>query len=695
MIKKLWAAARSSELAKHGSILFVALTIANLSNYIFHVVISRMLGPSEYGALGALLSVFILISVPASALQTVVAKRISIMRANGAMPEAGLLLKSLLRGGGLFAIYCGILVAAWAPAISHFLKLGSLVPGFLLAAFVVPAVLAPVARGAIQGHLRFRSLAQVSVATTLLRLVFGVTFVGLGWGVSGAVAASVGSEAIGVGLALLPLRRDISDAAEGKMKLVGIVREARLAMLALGGFWAVVSMDSVLVRALMSKHDSGIYAAAAVLGHAVLFLPGPIAIVAFPRFAESSGKSVEARRVLFHSLVIVLVLGAGAAVFLSAFGPLTVRLLFGPSFQTGGLIVGVLGFAMALLGVASILIYFHLASHSRALWSIAVAVVLEAALIAAFHDTLLQVAFCMLITSALLMTFNLVAAYASPSDIERVSDAGRELWGPHTEGLDLTVVTPSFNPGPSFSSNLRSLFDALESAGVSHEVIAVSDGSTDGSDTVATEFIDKTFRMIHYDRNRGKGFALRTGLARARGKYVAFIDSDGDLDPSEIGSFITLMNTYDVDLVLGSKRHPLSQVQYPPVRRAMSVLYYLTVRVLFGLKVRDTQTGLKLAKREVLAAVLPRMLEKHFAFDLEMLVIAKRLGFKRFFEAPVKLDYKFASTVSLRTTLGAALDTLAIFYRCYILRFYDQPADANEWRAPLTPEASLLITGEF
>jgi hypothetical protein len=103
----------------------------------------------------------------------------------------------------------------------------------------------------------------------------------------------------------------------------------------------------------------------------------------------------------------------------------------------------------------------------------------------------------------------------------------------------------------------------------------------------------------------------------------------------------------------------------------MSWTYHRLVRLLFGLNVRDTQTGMKLIRRDVLDAVLPRMLEKRFAFDLEFLVVAKRLGFSGFFEAPIHLRYKFASTVSVKSVWQILLDTAAIFYRRYLLRYYD------------------------
>ena len=213
------------------------------------------------------------------------------------------------------------------------------------------------------------------------------------------------------------------------------------------------------------------------------------------------------------------------------------------------------------------------------------------------------------------------------------------------------------------------LLGQLDEVG-SYELIVVSDGSTDETVATARSFASDRVRVIEYPLREGKGHALRVGLREARGEYVAFCDADGDIAAEALPSFLTLMRLYDPDVVLGSKRHPLSDVYYPPARRLLSWTYHKLTRLLFRVNVRDTQTGLKLIRRDVLAAVLPRMLEKRYAFDLEFLVIARSLGFARVFEAPVRIDYRFASHVNPRATLGIVRDTLAIFYRHHILDTY-------------------------
>lgn len=242
---------------------------------------------------------------------------------------------------------------------------------------------------------------------------------------------------------------------------------------------------------------------------------------------------------------------------------------------------------------------------------------------------------------------------------------------------ELTIVMPYFNPGDSLGRNVTDVVGALERTGLDFEVIAVSDGSTDGSGATLDAVPDPrngSFRRIELARHSGKGEALRVGLAHGSGAYLGFIDADGDLPADLLGSFVSKVRSGEVDIVLGSKRHPASDVEYPLLRRVYSWGYQQLVRLLFRLDVRDTQTGIKVLRREVLEAVLPMMMEQRYAFDLELLVLSRQVGFDRFAELPVRIGKRFASTISPAAVVGILGDTFSIWWRWRVTRQYDDPA---------------------
>lgn len=236
----------------------------------------------------------------------------------------------------------------------------------------------------------------------------------------------------------------------------------------------------------------------------------------------------------------------------------------------------------------------------------------------------------------------------------------------------LSVIVPTYRDGARIYSNLLKLDRALATIGEPYEIIVVSDGNFDNTYDEARRFEAAHVRVYHYTRNMGKGFALRYGVVRSSGSIVTFIDGDGDIDPAQIATYLKIMQETRADVVVGSKRHPDSQVVYPPIRRLYSATYQALLRILFDLGVRDTQVGLKLFRREVLAGVLPRIVVKRYAFDLELLVVAHHLGFVRVVEAPVHIGQRFSSTINRRAIMSILMETAAIFYRKNVLHYYDR-----------------------
>ena len=239
----------------------------------------------------------------------------------------------------------------------------------------------------------------------------------------------------------------------------------------------------------------------------------------------------------------------------------------------------------------------------------------------------------------------------------------------------LTVVVPVYNGGERIVQNVELIRDVV-AAGVGEdvEVIVVSDGSIDGTaERLLEARTEAGIRVIHYDRNLGKGYAVRTGALSSRGDWVALVDADLDLDPGAVATYLEIARRDRLDFAIGSKRHPESVVHYPRSRRVASWCYQLLNRVLFRLDVRDTQVGLKVFRREVVDEVVPLLLVKQFAFDLELLAVARAFGYSRLRELPVRLEYRFTgSGVRSRAVVRALVDTAAIFYRLRLLHTYQR-----------------------
>jgi glycosyltransferase involved in cell wall biosynthesis len=243
--------------------------------------------------------------------------------------------------------------------------------------------------------------------------------------------------------------------------------------------------------------------------------------------------------------------------------------------------------------------------------------------------------------------------------------------------LDVSIVVPYYNPGGRLRTTVDHMVRVLHASGMTFEIITVSDGSTDGSPFTLDGFPDSVVRRVSFATNMGKGHALRAGLGMGRGRYLGFIDADGDISPELLAPFVSLMQSAEPDIIIGSKRHPDSSVHYPPVRRLYSWGYQHLIRLLFRLDVKDTQVGIKLVDRAVIADVLPMLRESRFALDLELLLLARRLGYTRIVEAPVRIEERFGSTISLKAVWLLLVDTLALFVRARIRHAYDEAVAAR------------------
>ena len=245
----------------------------------------------------------------------------------------------------------------------------------------------------------------------------------------------------------------------------------------------------------------------------------------------------------------------------------------------------------------------------------------------------------------------------------------------------LSIIMPAYRQEKTIAKDLRSVIKAMnEGLGndYKYEVICIVDGLVDRTYKEAKKIRSKKLKVFSYEENKGKGYAVRFGMSKAKGNLLSFLDAGMDISPKGIMMLLAHMDWYNADIIVGSKKHPVSRVNYPFFRRIFSFGYHFGVRLLFGLPLRDTQSGIKVFKRRVVNRMLKRLLVKKYAMDIEMLAVAKYLGFERIYEAPIEVRFsRSTSRINWKTIYWMIWDTCAVFYRLRLLNYYHDSNKKN------------------
>jgi len=240
----------------------------------------------------------------------------------------------------------------------------------------------------------------------------------------------------------------------------------------------------------------------------------------------------------------------------------------------------------------------------------------------------------------------------------------------------LSVIVPAYKQEGSIKEDLENIDDVLSTGlrgDYDYEILCVVDGSPDETSAEARKVKRKNVKVLDYKRNRGKGYAVRYGMNRAKGELISFLDAGREISPDGIMMLMAHQQWYQADIIVGSKRHPASHVDYPLTRKVLSTGYHFGVRLLFGIPVRDTQSGIKIFRRPVIRKVLPKCGIERYAMDIEILALAKHFGYGRIYEAPIEIKYGFGDLThasNMKVIAQMLRDTLGLFYSLKIKRVH-------------------------
>jgi len=229
----------------------------------------------------------------------------------------------------------------------------------------------------------------------------------------------------------------------------------------------------------------------------------------------------------------------------------------------------------------------------------------------------------------------------------------------------ISVIMPAFNVAGKIARTLRMTRDQLNGDPHPHEIIVVDDGSTDTTLREASSLKDRCVTVVGYGRNHGKGYAVRYGSRLASGDFVVLMDSDGNITPDLIQRYIGALDEYDI--AIASKWHPESRVSAPVLRRFLSHAFHFLAVSLTGIRVSDTQCGFKAFRREAFDRIISLLSVKQYAFDVEVLTVAKLLNLK-VTELPVRMT--LSSHFKFKKVIRMLVDLVGITYRLHVIHWY-------------------------
>ena len=229
--------------------------------------------------------------------------------------------------------------------------------------------------------------------------------------------------------------------------------------------------------------------------------------------------------------------------------------------------------------------------------------------------------------------------------------------------MKASVIIPAYNEEKNIEKTVRSIFNYLRDKNIDHEIIVATDGSKDKTDEIVRSLISElpTLQLLDYKQNKGKGYAVKQGMLKAKGDLRLFTDADNSTSIDHLEKFIPYISE-NYSVVIGSiavSGHKVATGSEPAWRRLFGKMGNLFIQVVAVPGIHDTQRGFKLFTAEAAEKIFPKLTINRFGFDVEVLALARRFGFK-IKEVPVDWANAPESHVGLKAYFQVLTETVKI-----------------------------------
>lgn len=411
---------KSSSILRHGIFLILVTNVVNFLNFLFTVIMTRALGPENYGIFGSLLKVLLLILIPAGVVQPTIAKFTAELFAANKIREIGWLLRKSIEKLILLAVIISFLLLLFGTYLFDYMKITTKSSLFILIILMFFGFLTPVFRGGLQGLQNFTAMGLSQLLDTCGRLISGVILVILlGWGVNGALSASVFASLIGLLVAFFPLRDallkkpkpgEVMDLYnEPRYIFPQMYRYALPVFLYTLALWPFNDLHVVIAKGAFESKLAGHYIAAQLIGFTLLALPGGFIAVMFPKVAYTHALQKDPILLIKKAILYSFILCILAIIVCVKFPHIIIAILFGCKYDTTILVPLIKFFAISFtpLALANVFINYHLAkADMRSVFLLLVFSAFHTCLLFLFHRTPYQLLTIILINGIILLFLN-------------------------------------------------------------------------------------------------------------------------------------------------------------------------------------------------------------------------------------------------------------------------------------------------
>lgn len=383
------------------AIMIIGSNSISFLNYLYHLIMGRLLGPTNYGELASIISVIGLLGVIPLSMSIVIIKYVSSAQDR---EEIGGIINWFQRKLIILSIITTIPLILFAPSIASFLHIDNVFLIILAILLFVISIISLIYRSALQGLLQFKKFVVTLLFENSAKLIITIILVYLGFQVLGAVSALVLSAILGVFIS----RYYIEDYLTIKARLSKNIKAILLYSLPVAiqsiAITSLYSTDVILVKHFFSSHDAGIYASLSTLGKIIFFGTGPIGSVMFPLVSKRHAKGENFQKIFLYSLISTITLSLILLFIYWLFPVVVIKLLYGSLYLEGSNLLVWLGIFMTLFTLSVLFITFNLSlGKTRVVILPMIAALLQAGMIWLFHYSLMTVITISIVVNALLL----------------------------------------------------------------------------------------------------------------------------------------------------------------------------------------------------------------------------------------------------------------------------------------------------